>query len=331
MIEKSEKLESVQQDKENINTDSGMSISSKDSNSILTNPHDEKIEVLIGDQSENGEVPPPKALETVRVPNESETPTKVSGLSDLEDGSLRDAEPPSERQSERATSSVTSPSAGVQTAFPSTADMDDDTDDSDAVLVSSSDLVGHDPSMDSTPGSASSRRSGGKGVDSFTKRLSFKGVSEGLRRSGSRSSDKKTNSERGSLETADKRSSLDRVQEIKTGDRTVADAAPDRPEKSESASASLAGTETFEASKEDNLSNSTPVEKAEAVRPAFRARVSASAEGVKRVVLGARKDSAGSVKKVEGESYTVGCGRDVVPNQTSAKSQRHDLDCRCCP
>jgi hypothetical protein len=301
MLEMSDKLESVQQDKENIHTDSGMSTSSKDGSSILTNPHDEKAEVLIGDQSEDGEVPPPKAQEALQVANNINGPTKISELSDSEDESLRDAEPTSERQSEQATSSVASPSGGVKTAFPSTAEMDDDADDSDAVLVSSSDLVGHDPSMDNTPGSASSRRSGGKGVDAFTKRLSFKGVSEGLRRSGSRSSDKKTNSERGSLETTDKRSSLDRVQEVKNGYQTTGDVASIQAEKSDSAPSSPAEVAAPNLINGDKLDNSTSVDKAGVVRPAFRARVSASAEGVKRVVLGARKDSAGSVKKVEGE------------------------------
>ena len=305
MADNSFKVESAQQEKENINTDSGMSTLSKDGSSILTNPHDEKAEILIDDQSEDGEVPSPKAQEASQIINNENDPTKFSGLSDPEHESLRDAEPTSERQSEPATSSVASPNHGSQSAFPSTTEVDEDAEDSDAVLVSSSDLIGHDPSMDNTPGSASSRRSGGKGVDAFTKRLSFKGVSEGLRRSGSRSSDKKTNSERGSLETIDKRSSLDRVQEVKSGDQTTSDVAPIPAEGSESASFSPVGVAVPDLSKEDKSGNSTPVYKAEVARPAFRARVSASAEGVKRVVLGGRKDSAGSVKKVEGELYNA--------------------------
>ena len=76
MADNSFKVESAQQEKENINTDSGMSTLSKDGSSILTNPHDEKAEVLIGDQSEDGEIPPPKAQEASQVINNENSPSK---------------------------------------------------------------------------------------------------------------------------------------------------------------------------------------------------------------------------------------------------------------
>jgi hypothetical protein len=167
---------------------------------------------------------------------------------------------------------------------------EEEDDDPDAVLISSSDLIGHDPTLDSP---VSSKRSK-KGVESLAKRMSLKGVGTSLRKSGSIKSD--DSSYRGSIDV-DKRGSLDMVSEAQKADGVSEPATPALSEASKSGA-------------------STPVGGAGAARPAFRARVSASAEGVKRAVMGARKESTGSLKKVDGSLDSFLKNRllpDVIP------------------
>lgn len=322
MADQSAVVKATQHDKENIDIDSTKSVQGKNSkDSLLAMDGGDKVELLTKD-TEGESVPAPRPKESVGGQLTSDVELKSNEDNDtsgkLEDQTPADEEVVSDNQTVHVSSSVASPQNDALAVFPTLKDLesetvpstpttqtdvqvtsnnaanDTDLEDDDAVFVSSSDLVGHDPSLD-TPTSqpSSSRRSGNKAVE-FTKRLSFKGVSEGLRRTGSRLSDKTPGSERGSMDVQqEKRMSLDKVQEksAETGE-----------EKTGTVEVNKSGASTPGNESKDQSGASTPTGVAgAAVRPAFRARVSASAEGVKRAVLGSRKDSAGSVKKVEGK------------------------------
>lgn len=326
MADQSAVVKATQHDKENVDIDSTKSVQDKNSkDSLLAKDDGDKVELLTKDD-EGKSVPAPKPKESVGGQSTSDVELKSNEDNDasgkLDDQTPADEEVISDNQTEHVSSSVASPQNDTLTVFPTSKDLESETvpstpttqtdvkiassnpandtdhEDDDAVFVSSSDLVGHDPSLD-TPTSqpSSSRRSGNKAVE-FTKRLSFKGVSEGLRRTGSRLSDKTPGSERGSMDVQqEKRMSLDKVQEksAETGEEKTGTVEADK------SGASTPGNES-----KDHSGVSTPTGgPGPAGRPAFRARVSASAEGVKRAVLGSRKDSAGSVKKVEGQSMMI--------------------------
>ena len=309
-----------QQDKENIEISKDRGLEKQaSSKATLAKDQGEQVQVMADDDEvmKENTVPAPKPAQSRDAGSDTESGVELEETME-DDKTLADPEPISERQSELSPSAVASPQVDSLTAFPSApkdletevltmesedkAASSENDDEDDAVLVSTSDLVGHDPSLDTPSSQLSSRRSqhgGNKTVESFTKRLSFKGVSEGLRRSGSRLSDKTgtPGSERGSMDAQDKRSSLDRVPEKGTDESVKAVTADEATFRT---SAHAGESDSKQAS-----GTSTPTAAASTagttVRPAFRARVSASAEGVKRAVLGSRKDSAGSVKKVEGK------------------------------
>lgn len=281
----------TQQDKENVDITQGhMAAGSK---------QDATQEVLVDDEPNSDETSSKRSMpahhQADLKPSEAHSDDLATSKDQSDEQAAKNTQPGIPINPEQASNLVMTDDSEAlvadKQAAPPSPSLDND--EEDAVFVNPCDIVGHDPSKDAAMSHSSTGRS--HKVESFARRISLKGVGTSLRRAGSVKST--PGSERGSLELADKKNSLGKTQDpFKPADHAV-----DETTKTGKGPASTAVSETSAAPfKSQKTVTATS-------RPAFRTRVSASAEGVKRAVLGSRT-SAGSTPPISATSNKQATG-----------------------